>query len=65
MEEKTNLTKIDFRKTLEDTGKAIEADSIKLIGKKEMVDEIMKYMDSENLVVYKEERKEETKADKE
>ena len=49
----------DLVKVLSDTARVKEMDSIRAIGAKEMLDEVVAFINKENLKVYKDESEEE------
>ena len=53
----------DLVKVLSDTAKVKEMDSIRAIGAKEMLDEVVAFINRENLKIYKDEVAEEEKTD--
>ena len=53
----------DLVKILSDTAKVKEMDSIRAIGAKEMLDEVVAFINKENLKVYKDDVAEEEKTD--
>ena len=53
----------DLVKVLSDTAKVKEMDSIRAIGAKEMLDEVVTFINNEHLKVYKDDVAEEEKAD--